>query len=87
MQGKLLINLEPSYICFESGEKLRHFKYCSRDDIRRLLIDLKVLQPYQDLPRTDYVVSLGGDFALETLSSYGLVRGLPASDTARLESA
>lgn len=74
MLGKLVLNLEPAFMSFESDAKVRRLKYCRNDEIRDLLVDLNLLSPDLGLPRKDYVMNLWGDFPVDVLSRYGLAK-------------
>jgi|688.fasta_scaffold273029_2 hypothetical protein len=72
MQGNLFLNLEPTYIGFQSDTQVRSLKYCSREEVRNLLLDLKLLLPEQALPKDDCIIKLWGNFPADVLAQYGL---------------
>ncbi len=74
MEGTLVLNLEPPYMGFEANKSSRQFRNCTTEEIRRLLVDLKVLAPYDYLPNTECMVNIKGTFPAEILSSYGLFK-------------
>lgn len=74
MQGNLTVNLDPAYIGFVSGKNVRRFRYCSTNELRDLLVDLKIMAPFQLLPNKECIIRLDGDFPLEVLAKFGLAR-------------
>ncbi len=81
MQGKLILNLEPAYMCFTSDTNLKRSRSCRAEDIRDFLIEMKIWGQCHTLPR-DFFVSLYGDFPAEVLSKFGLARLVLLEDLA-----
>ncbi len=73
MNGKLEISLDPSFLAFESPGHVRRFHYCAVDELARLLLDLKVIESLEMMPKNELYASIYGDFPKEVLARYGLV--------------
>ncbi len=76
MQGKLEINLDPSSISFESETSrngFRQFRYCQRNEIHNLLVDLHAFTVSDKLPKEECLVRISGDFPADILAKYGLL--------------
>ena len=82
VEGILVVNLDPPYVSFvkqetasNPGQKRRNaaaVKHCTIQELRKMLIDVGAIMPYQQWPPRDYLVRLPGSFSQDTIDKLGL---------------
>ena len=80
LEGMLFINFDPPYIAFspeDRGQKAQCVRYCSKEDIHSLLLDLGLLQPTQHWAPRECQALFFASLSNSTLLKYGL--GLPSA--------
>jgi len=79
IEAVLIINLEPPFMGCSPGKdehpKTMQWHNCTQEEIRSLLVELKVISLEQKWPPRDCVIRLRGTYPTSVLAKFGLVDG------------
>lgn len=73
VQGTLSVNLEPPYIGLKAEHAREIRRSCTVEEIKKILLALKIITPQQHWPPKDCVMRLPGQFPGAVLARFGLL--------------
>lgn len=83
IHGLLVVNLDPPYAAFRTGQDDEYWKDCTVEELREFLIEIDALSPDQTWPPREYVLRVHGKFKIATLAKLGLTVSKPLELAAR----